>query len=63
MLAAWFLILLVSWDEPPVLLGPYTHSECQDVLEYLTARDYQTSECAWLPLPQEAIFETIPFLP
>ena len=64
MFIAWFLCVIVSWQEWPVLLGPYEKSECLAVKEYLDRRGYEVGSCGLMPLPQEdARYEQVPFIP
>lgn len=64
MLIAYFVLVIVSTQDWPKLLGPYTYEECHAVDEFLSRMQYDTSGCTILPLPQDdALYATVPFLP
>ena len=50
---AYFLLVIVTWQEHPVMLGAYDLSECLAVKEYLDRRGYEVSSCEILSYPQE----------
>jgi hypothetical protein len=61
---AYFLLVLVTWQEHPVMLGPYNITECFDMYEYLDRRGYETSGCESMSLPQDdAIKLEVPYIP
>lgn len=64
MFFAYFLLVVVSYQEWPVMLGPYTLDDCLSVKEYMDRRGYEVSSCEWLSIPQEAAVSLqIPYLP
>jgi len=64
MLIAYFLLILVSWQEWPVVAGPYTIDECFAVKEFLDRRGYEVSSCEVMPHPQpDAVMLVVPYLP
>lgn len=64
MLIAYFLLVMVSFQEWPMLLGPYDYQECLGVKEFLIHREYELEGCANLPLPQpDAYYLQVPYLP
>jgi hypothetical protein len=64
MLVAYFILIMISSQEWPMMAGPYTYEECLSVKEFLIRRDYDVSGCELLPLPQvDAVSLEIPSLP
>ncbi len=64
MMVAWFLLVLVPWQEWPVMLGPYTVEECFWTQEYLDRRGYVESSCEVMIHPQkDAVRMEVPFIP
>ena len=61
---AYFLLVLVPWQEHPAVYGPYTREECHWELEFLDRRGWEESECTLLPVPQAgAVRMEPPYLP
>lgn len=64
MLIAYFLLVIVTTQDHPKVLGPYTYEECHAVDEFLSRLQYETSGCGLLPVPQEdAEWIPVPYLP
>ena len=64
LLFAYFLFIIVSYQEWPITAGPYTIEECFSELEFLVRRGYEVSSCEFMSVPQEdAILLLIPYLP
>lgn len=64
MLVAFYFSILVSWQEYPVVIGPYTTwDECSLVREFLDRRQYETDSCAIMSIPQESIYLEVGYLP
>lgn len=64
---AWFLILVVSDQDAPVLRGPFlSQQDCWAELEYFEAQGMTTGGCSELSLPQETdtrSFDGEPYVP
>ncbi len=64
MVMAYFLLLILTPSEWPMLFGPYeAMSQCLDVQEFVERRGYEKGQCELLPLPQEASSLAVGFLP
>lgn len=64
MLIAYFLLVILTTQEYPEILGPYTYEECHAVDEFLSRLNYETSGCSILPVPQESARHLeVPYLP
>jgi hypothetical protein len=64
MLISFFLFVLVSWQQWPITLGPYTHEECLTVKEFLDRKGYDVSSCGIMSVPQEdSIKLEVPYIP
>ena len=64
MLIAYFLFIIVTWQEWPMTAGPYTLEECYAVKEYLDRRGYELSSCEVMSVPQEdAVKLEVPYIP
>lgn len=61
-LVAFYLAIILT-DPCPVLYGPYTQEECWAVQEWLVSRGYEKGYCDLLPLPQEAEYLQVGYLP
>lgn len=61
---AYFLLIIITGQEWPVMAGPYSIEECFAELEFLVRRGYEVSSCEFMSVPQEdAIPLQIPYLP
>lgn len=55
---------MVWWQEYPLLVGPYNErNSCQDVLEYIQRRGYETGGCWGLPIETKAIHLNVGDIP
>lgn len=63
LLFAYFLFVLVSYQEWPVTLGPYTIEECFYELEFLVRRGYEVSSCEFMSIQEDAVPLQVPYLP
>ncbi len=64
MLIAYFIFVMVAFQEWPLTLGPYDYQDCLAVKEFLIHRDYDLEGCVVMPLPQpDAHYLPVPYLP